>query len=330
MRAPIRIGLTAGLALVLFAGAGVGPRSAAAEDAYPSRPIRLVVPFGAGGIADIHSRITAGELSTRLGQQVVIENRPGGFGIPAAQSVLSGAPDGYSLKLFANGTATSVSLLKNLTFDPVRDFAPVSNLVTFDFLIVVGTKSNYKTLADVIAAARANPGKLNVGTTAKGSTSNLAAELLKLTTGVDFTVIAYRGASDMVVGLLRGDVDLVLDSYAALKAAMESDGARPIASTGAKRSVVLPEVPTVIESGIKDFDVTSWNGVFVKAGTPPAVIAKLNRELQVIQSQPGLKQRLRELGLEASPSAPEELGARLKSDIDKWATVIGKLGIPKQ
>jgi tripartite-type tricarboxylate transporter receptor subunit TctC len=308
----------------------LAPVAAQAQADYPSRTVRLVVPFGAGGIADVHSRVTAAELSKRLGQQVIVENQPAGLGIPAARSVLQAPPDGHTLALFANGTATAVSLIKDLTFDPVKDFVPVANLVYFDFIIAVNAGSSYRSVADIVTAAKENPGKLNIGTTAKGSSSNLAAELFRLTTGIQLTVVPYRTASDLPVALLRNDVDVVLDSYTLLKSSIDAGSVRVIASTGAKRSAILPEVPTVQESGVAGFDVTSWNAVFARAGTPPAIIQKLNGEIRAIQSDPAIRQRLIGIGVEGYSGPSEELGERLKSDIAKWAKVIEQAGIEKR
>jgi tripartite-type tricarboxylate transporter receptor subunit TctC len=302
----------------------------ARAETYPDRPVRLVIPFGPGGIADIHSRIIAGELSKRFGKQVYVENQPGGMGIPAARTALSAPPDGYTLTLFANGTATSVSLVKDLTFDPVGDFSPVANIVTFDFLIVVNSKSNYRSVSDVIRAAREHPGTLKIGTTASGSSSNLAALLFKLTANVDINVIPYRNPSDLTIGLLRNDVDMVLDTYALLKSTIDSGNARPIATTGPKRSTVLPDIPTVQEGGLPGFDVTSWNAIFVRKGVDKAIVQRLNNEVRSILETDNIKTRLRELGLEATPMTPEELGARLQSDIKKWAAVITKVGLAKK
>ena len=297
---------------------------------YPVRPVRLIMPFGAGGIADLQARIVAAELGKRLGQQVVVENQPAGFGIPAAKAVLSAPPEGYALALFANGTATSVSLVRDLTFDPVRDFAPVANLVYFDFLMAVNAKSRYRSIADVVAAARERPGTLNFGTTARGSSSNLAAELVRLTAGINVTVVPYRNPADLTVALLRGDVDMVLDTYALLKPTIEDGKARAIATTGTKRSATTPNVPTAQEGGLAGFEVTSWQGLFVRAGTPAVVIERLNRELRSVVAQDDVKDRLLQLGLEARSGTPEELGSRLKSDIEKWAKVIAQAGIEKR
>lgn len=307
----------------MLAGAAL---SAQAQPTYPERPIRLVIPLGAGGIGDVASRVLADGLSKRLGQSVVVENRPGGAGIPAAREVLNAAPDGHTLAMLSNGTAASVSLVKNF-FDPISDFAPVSTIAYFDFLLAVNAASTYKSPADIIAAARAQRGGLNAGSAAHGTTGNLVAELFKQSTGADLTIVTYRNAAERTTALLRNDVAIIFDTYLVFKPQLDDGQIRAIASTTAKRSSWLPNVPTAIETGLKDFEVTSWNGIFVHARTPPAIVARLNREITDVLGDAAVIARLRSLGLEAGASTPEQLGAQVKSDIAKWAKVIKSAGI---
>jgi tripartite-type tricarboxylate transporter receptor subunit TctC len=185
-------------------------------------------------------------------------------------------------------------------------------------------------LADFVSAARAQPGTLNIGTTARGSSSHLAAELLRLTAGINVTVVPYRNPADLPIALLRNDVAMVLDTHALLKPTMDDNQTRALATTGGKRSAALPNVPTAAEGGLTGYEVTSWNGIFAPAGTPPDVVARLNREYREILARPEVKARLLKLSLEAQASSPEELGARLKGDIEKWAKVIAQAGIEKQ
>jgi tripartite-type tricarboxylate transporter receptor subunit TctC len=311
------------LATAVLAGAAV---SAQAEPAYPERPLRLVIPLGAGGIGDVAARVLAEGLSKRLGQTVVVENRPGGAGIPAAREVLNAAPDGHTLAMLSNGTAASVSLVKNF-FDPINDFAAVSTIAYFDFLLAVNAASAYKSPADIIAAARAQRGGLNGGSAAHGTTGNLVAELFKQSTGTDLTIVTYRNAADRTVALLRNDVAVLFDTYLVFKPQLDSGEFRAIASTTTKRSSWLPNVPTAIETGLKDFEVTSWNGIFVHARTPPTIIARLNREITAVLGDAAVIARLRSLGLEAGASTPAQLGSRFKSDIARWAKVIKAAGI---
>jgi tripartite-type tricarboxylate transporter receptor subunit TctC len=317
-----------GIALAVFALA-LGPHRAAAAT-YPNKPVRIVVPFGAGGIADITARIVADRLGEKLGQRFYVENQPGAGGIAAARTVISSPPDGSTLALLSNGTSISASLFKKLPFDPLKDFAPISSLGYFDFVLATGAKSEFKTLADFVAAARAKPGSLNVGTINVGSTQNLSAELLRTAAGIDFLIVPFRGTPEVIVSLLQGDVAVMIDSYSAIKGNVADGKIRVLASSGAKRSESMPDIPSVLEAGVSNFDVISWNALFAPAGTPPEVIKTLNDALQGILADPDVKRRMLELGIEARASTPEEIRNRLSADIDKWGKVIDKAGIPKQ
>lgn len=322
------LGASALLAVAALPGPMAG--GALAQPAYPAKPVRVVVPFGAGGIADTSLRIVAEKLGEALGQQVVVENQPGAGGITAATNVLKAPADGHTLALLTNGTAISVPLFKRLPFDPLADFEPVSSVAFFDFVLVTGAQSPLRSVADVIAAAREKPGGLNVGTINVGSSQNLSAELLKSTAGVDFTIVPYRQTPDLLVGALRGDVDLMIDNYAAVKAAIDDGRAMAVATTGANRSPALPDIPTVQEAGLVGYEVTSWNGVFAPKGTPAAVVGTMNAALRKVLAMPEVKQRMRDLGVEARAGAPEELTARLRADIAKWGEVIERAGIERQ
>ncbi|MGO8185590.1 Bug family tripartite tricarboxylate transporter substrate binding protein [Rhizobium leguminosarum] len=315
-------------ALVLILAMAV--EAPAQENDYPSSEISLVIPFGPGGIADITARIVADSLGKKLGKQIVILNQPGAGGSVAARVALNGEPDGYTLALLSNGTAVSVPLFKNLQFDPVADFVPVTSLAYFDFVFVTKADGKFKSLKDILEAARANPGALNVGTINVGSSQNLAAELFKSTAGVDLTIVPYKGTPDLQVALLGGELDLIIDSQTALKAALQQNQAVAIASSGSARSILLSDVPTAQEEGVKGFDVTSWNGIFAPAGTPQAVVNKLNTALVEVLGDPDVKKRFADLGVEARSSTPQEIGDRLKADIDKWSKVIKDAGIARQ
>jgi tripartite-type tricarboxylate transporter receptor subunit TctC len=311
------------LALVLSATTfDVAP----AQASYPDRPIRIVIGFGPGGLADITMRLVGQKLTELTGQQVVIENRPSAGGIVAASAVTSARPDGYTLFVLSSGIAISRSLLKTMPFDPVNDFAPISTVAYFDLLLLTQAQSPLRTVADVLAAARANPGQFNVGTINPGSTQNLSAELLKAATGVNMTIIPYRSTPEVLTALLRNDVHVMMESYAALKAPIDDGRVRPIASTGETRSPMLPAVPTLREEGVAA-EVVGWNALVAPAQTPKEIIAVLNRHVQTIVAQPDFRQRLLELGTEARASTPQELGARLSADIEKWAAVIKQAGI---
>jgi tripartite-type tricarboxylate transporter receptor subunit TctC len=292
--------------------------------------VRIVVPFAAGGIADITARVVAERLGARLGGRFYVENQPGAGGIAAARTVISSTPDGNTLALLSNGTAISVSLFKQLPFDPLRDFEPISSLGYFDFVFATSADSALATLADFIKAAKEKPGTLNVGTINVGSTQNLSAELFKTAAGIDFQIVPFRGTPEVLVSLMQGNLALMIDGYSSMKGNMADKKIRALASSAAKRSESAPDIPTVQESGVADYDVVSWNALFAPAGTPPEIVKTLNDALRDILAEPEVKTRLLELGIEARASSPEEIQARLKSDIDKWRKVIEKSGIERQ
>jgi tripartite-type tricarboxylate transporter receptor subunit TctC len=306
------------------------PAAVHAQEDYPSREITLVLPFGPGGIADITARVVADALGRKLGKQIVITNQPGAAGSVAARAALNAPADGYTLALLSNGTAISVPLFENLQFDPVKDFVPVSSLAYFDFVFVTKEGGTFKTLADVLAAAKAEPGALNVGTINVGSSQNLAAELFKSTAGVDFTIIPYKATPDLLVALLGGELDVIIDSQTALKSALEQGQATALASSGPTRSKLLPDLATAAEQGVEGFDVTSWNAIFAPTGTPQPIVDKLNAALVEVLAEPAIQERFADLGVEARSSTPQEIGDRLAADIEKWGAVIEKAGIPKQ
>jgi tripartite-type tricarboxylate transporter receptor subunit TctC len=301
-----------------------------AQAAWPDKPIKIILPFGAGGVADVTSRIMADKLSDKLGQRVVIENMPGPGGINAARAVTSATPDGYTMGLVTNGTAISVGAFKSLPFDPVKDFAMVSMLGRFDLVFVVSSKSDYKTMADFIKAAKAQPGKLNIGTIAVGGTQNLGAELLKSAADIKVQIVPYKRSPDIVVALLRNDVQMLVEFPPAVKGQVASGDLRILASSSPKRSAMLPNVPTVQEAGIKDFVVTSWNGIFAPKGTPKEAIDTMSKAMHEVLAMPDVKEKFAAVGVEAYASSSDELMDQLKSDITKWTAVIEKAGIPKK
>jgi tripartite-type tricarboxylate transporter receptor subunit TctC len=318
-----------GLAAALL-GAILVSSPAAAQSNYPTRPIQLVVPYGAGGVADVGMRILADKLSARLKQQVVVENRPGAGGIVAAKSVSSAPPDGYTVLMTGNNNAIAVALFKSLPYDILKDFASTSTVSFFDLLIVVKAGSPIKSVADFIKAAKTNPGKLNVGTINPGSTQNLAAELFRSTTGASFTIVPFRTSADMHTALLRGDLDVMFEFFTAAHGLIADKKVVAIASTGPKRSAYLPDVPTVEEGGMKNFEVLSWNGISVPAGTPKPVIATLVKAINDVLPLPDVQARAKTLGMDMHGGTPAEMDKRMKDDIAKWSAVIAKAGIPKR
>jgi tripartite-type tricarboxylate transporter receptor subunit TctC len=260
----------------------------------------------------------------------VVENQPGPGGIAAARAVLSQPPDGYTIGLVTNGTSISAAIYKALPFDPVKDFATISTIGAFDLVFATNVDSEFKTFGDFINASRAQPGQLNVGTINVGGTQNLAAELLKASAGLNFQIIPYRGTPDVIVALLRNDVQLMVDFYAPMKSTLLDNKIRAVATTGKERSPFFTAVPTVAEAGVPGYEVVSWNGVFAPHGTSAQIIEILNKAIREIVDTAEVKQRYAELGIEAKAGTPEELKARLTADIGKWAAVIERAGIPKQ
>ena len=307
-------------------------RNAAAQAAaFPDRPVKIVVPFGPGGLADVTFRIVSEKLSDLLGKQVVVENLPGAGGIAAGNAVMRAKPDGHTLLVIANGTAITKSLFKSLPFDIQKDFAPVSLAAYFDLVIVAkGDGGRYRSLADLLAAARANPGKLNFGTITPGSSQNLSAELFRTTANLQVSVIPFKTTPDTATALIAGEIDAVFESYAALKSLIESGRLRVLASTSPKRTGYLPSAPTAQEAGVPGYEVVGWNALAAPAGTPSDVIALINRHMNSVVAMPEVKKRFVELGLDAYAGTPEELRLRLAGDIVKWAAVIKQAGIPQQ
>jgi tripartite-type tricarboxylate transporter receptor subunit TctC len=313
-----------------FAAAmGIALPAAALAQSYPTRPVSLIVPYAAGGVADVGMRILGDKLSDRLKQPFVIENRPGAGGVAAAQAGATAAPNGYTLLMTGNNTAIAVSLFNKLPYDALTSFDSISTAAFFDVLIVTRDGSPLKTIKDVIAAAKANPGKLNIGTINPGSTQNLAADLFASVAGINVAIVPFRASPDMAAAVMRGDVDVAFEFYAAISGLLADKKIVALASTGQKRTAYLPDVPTVIESGIKDYEVSSWNGLSVPHGTPGTVVATLNAAMKEAIPTPDVQGKSAQMGMAMRWSTPEDMTARMKSDIAKWGAVIEKAGIAK-
>jgi tripartite-type tricarboxylate transporter receptor subunit TctC len=313
-------------AAFILALAAAGP----AQAKWPEMPVKIVLPFGAGGVADVTARIMAAKLSEKFGQQVVIENIPGPGGINAARAVINATPDGYTMALVTNGTAISVAAFKKLPFDPGKDLAMVSMVGTFDLLFDVDSKSEYKTLGDFIKAAKAAPGKLNIGTTLLGGTQNLGAELFKSLASVNVQIVVYKNSPDIVLALFRNDVQMMIDFPPAVQGQVNDGKVRLLATSSPKRSARLPNIPTVNESGVKDYEVISWNAVGAPKDTPKEIIDAMGKAMREVLATPEVKAQFEKVGVEAHASTPAELMARLTSDIKKWNDVIDKAGIARK
>jgi tripartite-type tricarboxylate transporter receptor subunit TctC len=275
-------------------------------------------------------RILAQKLSSQLGKNFIVENRPGAGGVIAAKAAAMAAPDGYTLVLVGNSYAISTALFTSLPYDVVKDFTPISAIATFDFMVATKKGSKFKTMKDVIAYAKENPGKLTIATLSPGTTQYLAAELLKVTAGVNVTAVPFRNSPDAATALLRGDVDLDIDSYAPLKSLLESGQIDVLATTGKSRDPFLKNVPTVIESGLPNFDVTSWNGIAAPAGVPAPIVSKLSQAVNEALQSPDVQATGQRLGMVMHGSSSDELKLRLKTDIAKWSNLIEVAHIPKQ
>ena len=312
------------LAAALFA-----PLLALAQ-AYPTKPVRIVVPFAPGGVADITVRTIAPKLTEGLGQQIVVENMPSAGGIRAAETVARAEPDGHTLLLLTNGNAVSQALFKSLPYDPLQDFATISTVGFFSMVIVTSPNSRARTLQDFIALAKANPGKMNIGTITPGGTQHLAGELFRTTAGIDAVVVPHKTTGEVIVAARNGNVDVGLDVIAPLLSQIKSGGLRALAVTGAKRFSGLPDVPTVMEAGVPGYDVVAWNGIAAPAKTPKAVIDRVHAELLKALAAPDVQKRFAELGVDPHPGTPAEFRDFFLSEAKRWTQVVERAGIPKQ
>jgi len=314
-------------AALLVSGAAAPP---AAAETYPVRPVRIIVPYGPGGIADVVLRMVAQKLSEKFGQQFVIENRPGAAGIVGIQAVVTSAPDGYTLAMIGGGLTSAKSLFKTLPYDLEKDLAPISSTAYYSLVVATKQGSPYKTVRDVAAAAKANPGKLNFGTISPGSTQHLSAELFKSMSGIVVTMIPYKTTPELVTAVIRGDIDVAFDYQPGFEGGLSDGKITAIATTGSVRSLSLPEVPTVQEGGLSGYDVTSWNGLAAPARTPPEILALLNQGVNEALMDPGIKAASAKFGLEARGSTREEMRVRVRDDVAKWAKVIAEAGIERK
>ena len=320
----LRIGLA-----VLFAALATIAATATAQN-YPTKPIRLLVPFGPGGVGDITARIAAQKMGEAMGQQIVIDNRPSAGGIVATELVAKSAPDGYTLLLLNNTNAVSAAMFRKLPYDIVKDFAMVSTLGAFSLVMVVSPDSPVKTLKDLIAQARANPGKLNIGTINIGSTQHLSAELFKSLAHVDMVHVPFNATGTVITGLRANNVQVMVDFLPPLVGQIKGGGLRALAVTPAKRFAILPETPTVAEAGVPGYEVTGWNGVAAPAKTPRAIIMRLSQELHAAVNAPDVVKRFQELGVEPNLRTPEAMRDFVIAEVAKYNKVIDNARIPRQ
>jgi tripartite-type tricarboxylate transporter receptor subunit TctC len=305
------------------------PAVAARAQAF-SRPIRFVVPFAAGGVADLTARAVGQRISPLLGQPVVIDNRPGAGGIVAGQQVMSAPADGHTLLVASNGTAISRSLFRNLPFDPLRDFTPVVTMGAFPIAVVVAPNSPIRDIADLVARMKAQPGRLNIGSISVGSTQNLSAELFKIRADARGETVVFPATPQLVTSLLRGDVDAAFEITGPIWGQIQSGALRVLAVTSATRAANLPQVPTLMEQGVPDYDVASWNALVARSGTPAEPVAAINRAVNEALGSAELREALTQVGVEPRGGTVESLGTLLAADTARWAEVIEKAGIERQ
>jgi tripartite-type tricarboxylate transporter receptor subunit TctC len=304
-------------AAMLLAAAG-----AALAQAYPSRPLRLVVGFTPGGGVDINARMLAPRLSEYLGQQVIVENRPGAGTNIANELVAKSAPDGYTLLVNTPAIAINMSLYRNLGFDTLRDFTPVSVISESPNVLVVNAKLPVQSVKELIAMARASPGKLNYSSAGVGTTQHLAAELFKLRTGTFIVHIPYKGTAPSLAGLIGGEVELSFANIPSIQAHLKSGRLRALAVTAAKRDPQIPDVPTMKEAGLEGVEVVVWYGVFAPAGTPRDIVQKLAAAIQRATRDPETSRRLLEQGAVPVGNTPEEFAKLVRDEVSRWAEVV--------
>lgn len=309
--------------------AALAPSSGSAQT-YPNKPIRLLHGFAAGGAADTLARIVSDGLSKRLGQPILVEAKPGAGGNLAADAVAKSAPDGYTIGLVTGAHAISGALYKSLAYSPVDSFDMVSTLVYYALVIAVRTDYPAKTLADLIAMAKAKPDGLSYGSVGFGSTHHLAGELLNTTAGTRIVHVPYRGDALTVTALLAGDIPVIVGTTVLLAGQIQSGAIRGLAVTSPARTKLLPDVPSAQEAGVNGFDVRTWAGLLVPRGTPPEILKRLNSEVQSMLADPPIKAALETAtGGEVRGSTPAEMGALVRSETEKWSKVINDAGIPR-
>ena len=324
MHATARMKIAATLVL-----ASAVPMTAAAQD-YPSRPVRIVLGFAPGGVADLTSRLLAQQLGERTGQPFLVDNRPGAGGIIAAETVAKSAADGYTLLLITNGNAAAVTLMKSLPYDPVKDFAMVAPLASFELVIVTGRNSPIGSIKDILSLARTAPQKLNLGSINIGSTQHLATELFRAQAGVPMNAVTYKGTPALVAALQGDEVQVGFEVLGPVLTQITGGALRAIAVTAGKRFEGLPNVPTAVESGMPQYNVTAWNGVAAPARTPRAIVNRLNTEINAAIARPEMRKRMAELAVTPTGGTPEDMSKLLSSEIRRWGDVVTQAKIERQ
>jgi tripartite-type tricarboxylate transporter receptor subunit TctC len=321
-----RLAVAAAIALALLALHAKG----VSAQTYPNKPIRIIVPFVAGGAVDTLARMMGAKLSESLGQPVIVENRPGAGGNVAADAVAKSPPDGYTILQNTNGQAISPAIYRSLPFDVVKDFVPVTQLVASQLVLAGSPKLAATSVQELIALAKAKPGSLNYGMTGVGNPLHLTMEMFKTMAGIDIQPVPYKGDAAIFPALITGEIQVAIVPMATTLPQVAAGTLRALAVAGAKRAAALPDVPTVAESGLVGFESSSWQGWFVPAGTPREIVAIIQRSAKAALAAPDVLERLRATGNEAVGSAPEEFEQRFKTDLAKFAKIVREAHIPVQ
>jgi tripartite-type tricarboxylate transporter receptor subunit TctC len=315
--------------LIMLAALSLAAGDALAQT-YPSKPIRIVVPFAAGGAVDAVARIFSAKLQESLAQPVIVENRAGAGGVTGSDLVAKSPPDGYTILQNTNGQAISPAIYRTLPFDTLKDFIPVTQLVATSTVLVANPRVQAKSVKDLIALAKANPGKLNYGMTGVGNSLHLTMEMLKRAAGIDIQAIPYRGDALLNPALIAGEVDVAIVPIGTIVPLIEGGQLRALAVNSAKRSPVLPNVPTVSEDAIPGFEAAGWQGYFVPAGTPREIIARIQYETARAIAAADTETRLKAMGNDPVASSPVEFDAKFRADVAKFQQVVREAGIPLQ
>lgn len=292
---------------------------------YPNKPIRLVLGYGAGGVADITARLVAQKLSDALGQQVVVDNRPSAGGIVAGEMVAKADPDGYTLLHMNYGNAVSQALFKKLPYDIKKDFVPISAMGFFDVLMLVDKGSDIQSVQDFINKAKANPEKYNIGSVSIGSGQHMSANLFVSMSGLQSTLVPFKTTPSLMMALKSKDVAVAFEIISPAMSLIKSGEIKAIAVSSSNRFKGLSDVPTINESGVKGYDVMAWNGIAAPAKTPKAIIERLNREVNLILNSPEVKQKFLDVGIDSRGGSPEDLRDLLSNEIDKWNNLVNTL-----
>jgi len=316
------------IVVALLACLGLVAAGGAAAQKYPQKAVRLVVPYAAGGNLDVTARIVAQALTESMGQAFFVDNRPGANGNVGLEQVARSAPDGYTIAMVSAATLTvNPHLYSAMPFDPVKDLAPITHVASGPLILVVNPKLPAKTVEELVAYAKANPGKLNAGTGGNRTMGHLSTELLKRTAGIDLVNVPFRGNSLSLAALMSGDIEVMFDTFSTSIPLIEQGKLRGLATTGSKRSPLLPNLPTIAESGVRDFSADAWSGMVGPAGMPPEVVRALQQEVAKVLARPDIRQKIISQGNEPVGSTPEAFSETIRIESAKWGEVVKASGM---